>query len=278
MKLKEQEGITLIALVVTVVVLLIIASISIAVLIGDNSIIRQAGKSKEDTEIAEEIELVEIAAAKATGKDKNGKLKHDNFINQLDKAIKENAGREYKLEPETDSELYKVTYLDTNRFYFVNGEGEVSKEEFETDPDLEYFNYKIEITTELASYNESLGVLPIVYNIVGINKGKIVCNELKAINMAEPGKKTIDIELKVPANTTITVIQEYRGHAYNILSDERQSIELTAAMAGTSEAVASLQFKNEYNNKTVSNGESNAKSIIYKKDENTGNWDYTIYE
>ena len=278
MKLKEQEGITLIALVVTVVVLLIIASISIAVLIGDNSIISQAGKSKEDTEIAEEIELIEISAAKAIGKDKNGKLKHDNFINQLDKEIKENAGREYKLEPETDSELYKVTYLDTNRWYFVNGEGEVSKEEFETDPDLEYFNYKIEITTELASYNESLGVLPIVYNIVGINNGRIVCNELKSINMVEPGKETINIELKVPANTTITVIQEYRGYAYNIVLDERQSIELTAAMAETSEAVASLQFKNEYNNKTVSNGESNAKSIIYKKDENTGNWDYTIYE
>lgn len=46
---KKQSGITLIALVVTIVVLLILAGVSIAMLTGDNGIITQAQKSKEET-------------------------------------------------------------------------------------------------------------------------------------------------------------------------------------------------------------------------------------
>ena len=44
--LKEQKGITLIALVVTIVVLLILAGVSISMLSGENGIIRQAQFSK----------------------------------------------------------------------------------------------------------------------------------------------------------------------------------------------------------------------------------------
>ncbi len=42
--LKETNGITLIALVVTIVVLLILASVSISMLLGDNGIIKNARK------------------------------------------------------------------------------------------------------------------------------------------------------------------------------------------------------------------------------------------
>ena len=41
---KKQKGITLIALVVTIVVLLILASVSISMLLGDNGIIKNARK------------------------------------------------------------------------------------------------------------------------------------------------------------------------------------------------------------------------------------------
>ena len=45
--LKNKNGITLIALVITIVVLLILAGVSIATLIGDNGILTQAGNAKE---------------------------------------------------------------------------------------------------------------------------------------------------------------------------------------------------------------------------------------
>ena len=50
-KKKQEKGITLIALVITVVVLLILATISIAALTGDNGIINQTNNAKGKTEI-----------------------------------------------------------------------------------------------------------------------------------------------------------------------------------------------------------------------------------
>ena len=47
-KLKKIRGITLIALVVTIVVLLILAGVSIAMLTGDNGIIVQAKRAREE--------------------------------------------------------------------------------------------------------------------------------------------------------------------------------------------------------------------------------------
>ena len=47
--LKKNKGITLIALVVTIIVLLILAGISIASLTGNNGILTQANKAKEET-------------------------------------------------------------------------------------------------------------------------------------------------------------------------------------------------------------------------------------
>ena len=51
-KMKRDSGITLIALVVTIIVLLILAGVSISMLTGENGIITQAKKSKIETENA----------------------------------------------------------------------------------------------------------------------------------------------------------------------------------------------------------------------------------
>ncbi len=54
--MKRNEGITLIALVVTIIVLLILAGVSISMLAGDNGIIRQSQRAKQETEQAEQDE------------------------------------------------------------------------------------------------------------------------------------------------------------------------------------------------------------------------------
>ena len=46
----HNKGITLIALVITIVVLLILASVSIAMLTGDNGILTKANEAKQQTE------------------------------------------------------------------------------------------------------------------------------------------------------------------------------------------------------------------------------------
>ena len=56
LKTKEEKGIKLIALVITIIVLLILASVSIAMLTGNNGILTQAKLAKENTQVAKEDE------------------------------------------------------------------------------------------------------------------------------------------------------------------------------------------------------------------------------
>ena len=65
---KKQKGITLIALVITIIVLLILAGVSIATLTGQNGILSQANKAKEQTEIAKEKEAISLAYSAAKAK------------------------------------------------------------------------------------------------------------------------------------------------------------------------------------------------------------------
>ncbi len=58
--MTNNKGITLIALVITIIVLLILAGVSIAMLTGDNGILTQANKAKADTARAEVVEKVNM--------------------------------------------------------------------------------------------------------------------------------------------------------------------------------------------------------------------------
>ena len=51
--MHRKNGITLIALVVTIIVLLILAGITISLVFGSNGVIQKAQDSKEQTEIGE---------------------------------------------------------------------------------------------------------------------------------------------------------------------------------------------------------------------------------
>ena len=58
--MRNQKGITLIALVITIIVLLILAGVSIAMLTGDNGILTRANDAKEDTAVAEAVERINM--------------------------------------------------------------------------------------------------------------------------------------------------------------------------------------------------------------------------
>ena len=58
--LKQKQGITLIALVITIIVLLILAGVSIAMLTGNNGILTQATNAKEQTQISSEKEAIQL--------------------------------------------------------------------------------------------------------------------------------------------------------------------------------------------------------------------------
>ena len=61
--MRNQKGITLIALVITIIVLLILAGVSIAMLTGNNGILTQANRAGEATREADIKEAIALAVS-----------------------------------------------------------------------------------------------------------------------------------------------------------------------------------------------------------------------
>ena len=82
-KFKNTNGITLIALVITIVVLLILAGVSISMLTGDNGILTKASEAKEKTQKAQAEEEVRLAVLASIGT--NGKINPGDLKDNLNK-------------------------------------------------------------------------------------------------------------------------------------------------------------------------------------------------
>ena len=82
--MKVSNGITLIALVITIIVLLILAGVAIATLTGENGVLTKAKSAQTQTEQAKEDENLKIAIAGSYGPDGKLNLKDlkDNLENQ----------------------------------------------------------------------------------------------------------------------------------------------------------------------------------------------------
>lgn len=118
-KKNKASGITLIALVVTIIILLILAGISIGMLSGDNSIIKQAGNAKTQTDIAQEKEILEQATVVAMGKSKYGSVEKQYLDSELSKYS--------EIEDTEDvDEGIEVTFK-SGRVYLVDADGNVNE-------------------------------------------------------------------------------------------------------------------------------------------------------
>ena len=82
---KEQKGITLIALVITVIVLLILAGVTIATLLGDNGIITRATTAKEKTQEGNVKEQVMLDILEEQMKNEGGNISAEKLKEILEK-------------------------------------------------------------------------------------------------------------------------------------------------------------------------------------------------
>ena len=83
-KLSERQGITLIALVITIIVLLILAGVSIAMLTGENGILTQANNAKLQTEYSDVTEAMSLAVSEYTlEKQTNTETAQKSFVDWL---------------------------------------------------------------------------------------------------------------------------------------------------------------------------------------------------
>ena len=119
-KKNTEKGITLLVLVITIIILLILAGITISAITGDNGIIKNAGQAKEETEIANEKEIVEKATVQAMGNNKYGNIEEDELQKQLDRETGEG-----KTETTDIGEEFEVVFNESSRYYIVDKEGNV---------------------------------------------------------------------------------------------------------------------------------------------------------
>ncbi len=122
-KTKENAGITLIALVITIIVLLILAGISIITLTGQNGILTQANKAKQESELAEEKEKAglvsqELKIEKAQGKD----VDKTGFQKMVDSQFGSS-----KATGDVEDSTYVIVVVKTGNIYLINEDGTIDK-------------------------------------------------------------------------------------------------------------------------------------------------------
>ena len=93
--MKKEKGITLIALVITIIVLLILAGIAIAMLSGENGILKKASDAKTKAEKAQENEIEDLAIYEDGINENTGNLKKVKDYKKEQKVVK---GRKVKLQ------------------------------------------------------------------------------------------------------------------------------------------------------------------------------------
>ena len=162
MKIKYNNGITLIALVLTIIVLLILASVTIATISGDNGILNNASLAKISTEFANYKEEVELYKT-------NKLLENLNFDADTLTAGKTTIEYEGKPEGETGNIKTVIQDLDDkyiDKFIIINGTlylmatGETSDVEVKAaqNTGIEVMPYEISEEGELLSSNVNLAL------------------------------------------------------------------------------------------------------------------------
>ena len=123
--LRQKNGITLIALVITIIVLLILAGVTIAMLTGNNGILSQAQNAQEQTKTGSEEEKVKLSVTGAIAMNNGGQITRTNLNAELTNYIG-TEGIDYTLS-ESETAPFVVKYLDSGKSYSIDENGNVSE-------------------------------------------------------------------------------------------------------------------------------------------------------
>ena len=124
---KNEKGITLVTLVVTIIVLLILAGISIIGISGNNGIVEKTTGARDLAEVNSEMKLIEVASNSARGKNRYGNISVENLKKELDISVGTNKVTVTEELDENDRIGYRITFLESKRYYFIYSEGEDAK-------------------------------------------------------------------------------------------------------------------------------------------------------
>lgn len=260
MKVKEN-GMSLIALVVTIIVLILLAGVTISNIRNDSGLFNKSLEARDEKIASEENEAIQWAAAQAVADDSNktGQIIYKGQIaEKLDKYIgNQNEDMEYQIfGPEEEykgtmiiSDTYVVEFSKSGNSYIIDGSGNVRRDETGDKvasrdgvlikPASTSINIGSELTLNILANTKDYKVTCSDESVLDVKKdknGKILVENNKIfVRGKELGKATILVETS----------KEKRAMSYVTVHQEPTSIELTASghILDISSAIKSLQIK-----------------------------------
>lgn len=112
---KHEKGITLVALIVTIIVMLILAGVTVVNLTGGEGVLERASTQKDNTKILSEKHILENAVISLTTITKKGAITEDNLRQELSNK---------NVEITKSGGLFRIVFKDSNNLYKMDQEGE----------------------------------------------------------------------------------------------------------------------------------------------------------
>lgn len=123
--MKKENGITLIALIVTIIILLILSGVSLNLIIGNDGIVKKASNAADITKLESEKEFIKLEVANSF--DERGIVNLENIQNMLE----ENKDYDVNTDPNYNN-LLSVHSKNTNNEFLIDKQGNVEELNFET--------------------------------------------------------------------------------------------------------------------------------------------------
>ncbi len=127
---EKNRGITLIALILTIIVMLILSGLSIGMLTTNNNVIKSANNAKTLHSNAKELEILQLSAVKILSEEvKQRKRLSEEEVRQI---IIENANND-KIDVIDEDGSYIIEFTESENFYKIENEGNAVPFEVEKD-------------------------------------------------------------------------------------------------------------------------------------------------
>lgn len=189
--LKSTNGITLIALVITIIVLLILAGISIGMLAGDNSILQRAAEAKEKTDEAQEKESIELAIMSTQIKNKNKDLTQTNIQDEMNNQF----GDGKAIVMNNEDGTFTITLIDSKKDYNII-----------SDRVVRGINWNESMLNTVAPDEQTLE------GVIGIGTdGKPVNMDLWAYTLLDDNTYALNYETALAENENYSASSGYKG-------------------------------------------------------------------
>ena len=121
-KTKEKRGITLIALIITIIVLLILAGLTISMVVGDNGVLKQSQNASIQTNLAKEKENIDFAIVGAYTEESGYKTI---TLTSLQDSLNKQFGEEKTTSKENPDGTFTIKVVETNGEYLISKTGEM---------------------------------------------------------------------------------------------------------------------------------------------------------